>query len=190
MYYGLYGPAEEAASHARRSIQLAPEASLLHVSAAWWLAIAGLTTEAVAILKRVGSGATDLRGTIATFFACALEGDEEGAIRAATAEMEQAISNEFLWAMMANAYALLGRSDDALRALRAAVRLGFINYPTLRSNVAISVCLGCDPEFQALLAEIKPRWKAVVTWERGLRRADTRTAPSNRQSGRPAISSA
>ncbi len=169
IYYGLYGPAEEAASHARRATELAPEASLLHVSAAWWLAIAGLTTEAVAILRRVGSGATDLRGTMATFFICALEGDEEGAVQAVTPEMEQAISNEFLCAMMANAYALLGRKNDALRALRSAVRLGFINYRTLRSNAAISACLGGDQEFEALLAEIEPRWRSVVEWDQGLR---------------------
>ena len=168
IYYGLYGPVEKAAAPARRSIELAPDASLLHVSAAWWLGVAGLREEAVAVLRKAGSAVNDLHAAIATFLGCAFLGDREAALRAATPEMEQAISNEFLCAMMANGYALLGRCDAALRMLRAAVRLGFINHPSIVANAAISSCLSAEPGFQTLLAEIEPRWNAVVAWERGV----------------------
>lgn len=48
-----------------------------------------------------------------------------------TPEVEEAIRNEFLCRIVADAFALLGRKADALRWLRAAVGYGFINYPNL-----------------------------------------------------------
>ena len=70
--------------------------------------------------------------------------------------------------MMADGYALLGRKDDAVLALRAAVRFGFINYPNLTAGGTLLESLRADPEYQALVSEVKPRWEAVVAWERGL----------------------
>jgi TolB-like protein/tetratricopeptide (TPR) repeat protein len=185
MYHGLYGPVEKAAAPARRSIELAPDASLLQVSAAWWLATAGHRTEAVAILDGMRSFA-DLRGAFASFLRSALVGDEEGALRAATPEVERVLTNEFLCVMMASGYALLGRREEALRALHSAVRLGFINYPTLTANATLSSCLSAEPAFQALLAEIEPRWKSVVEWHRALERPHdrTRTLPSGSSGAR------
>jgi serine/threonine protein kinase/tetratricopeptide (TPR) repeat protein len=169
MYYGLYGPVENAAAPARRSIELAHDASLLHVSAAYWLDVSGQRAEAIAVLDRVHSVAPgDLRGGFATFFRCAFEGDAAGAERAATAEMEAALTNEFLCVMMARVYAILGRADDALRLLRRAVELGFINHRALTASRELVDCLGTHPGFEALLAGIEPRWRAVVEWYDGL----------------------
>jgi serine/threonine protein kinase/tetratricopeptide (TPR) repeat protein len=168
MYYGLYGPVEEAASPAYRAIELAPETSFLQVSAAWWLAVAGRRSDAVAVLDRIRSAASDLRGAMASFLRCALEGDQEGAVRAASLEMERAISNEFLWTMMAEGWGLLGRKEEAIRALRAAFELGFINYPSLHAGGAFLGDVRTERAYQALLLEMKPRWEAVVRWERGL----------------------
>ena len=56
----------------------------------------------------------------------------------------------------------------ALRALRAAVRFGFINYPSL-ADVTLARCLQEDPGYRALLAEVESRWNAVVEWESGSR---------------------
>jgi Tfp pilus assembly protein PilF len=168
MYYGLYGPREQAAPLAHRSLELAPDASLLQVSAAWWIAVAGQPTEAVAILGRARRAAPDdLRGTFASFLECAFTGDADGARRIATFEMERVLSNEYLCLMLAEAYALLDRNDDAVRAMRAAVRLGFINHRHLTGDAPFLDGLRGDPDFQALLAEIQPRWEAVVEWERG-----------------------
>jgi hypothetical protein len=168
MYYGLYGPVERAASPARRSIGLAQEASLLHFSAAFWLAVAGARDEAVEVLDRLRAASSDLRSTLASFLGCALAGDAAGAGLEATPETERAISNEFIAFMMASGHALLGQQEDALRCLHAALALGFINHPALIRNAALADCLGEDPRFHSLLAEIEPRWKTVVAWDRGL----------------------
>ena len=178
MYHGLYGRPAEVAAPARRSLELAPEASFLHVSAAWWIALAGLRSEAAAILRRIRSEAGDLRGSFASFLLSALEGDEEGARRAVTPEMERAISNEYLCLFLAQGWALLGRKDDAVRALRAAMRLGFINYRSLVAADGPLAGLRGTLAFDALLAEIEPRWKAVVEWHRGLGEDRTLTAHS------------
>ena len=69
---------------------------------------------------------------------------------------------------MARIYAILGRADDALRLLRRAVELGFINHRALRASRALLDCLGGHPGFEALLAEIEPRWRAVVEWYRSI----------------------
>ena len=141
---------------------------MLHVHAGWLIGMAGLQAEAAAVMDRIRSGASPQHAALASFLWCALERDEEGAMRVAKPEMEQTISNEFLFLIMAQAYARLGRSDDVLRILRAAVRLGFINYPHLTTDAALVQCLKDDPEYHALLSAIKPRWQRVVDWERGL----------------------
>ena len=70
--------------------------------------------------------------------------------------------------MMAEGYALLGRKTDALRWLRTAVERGFIHYPNLSEGAAFLASLRSEPEFKALMVEVKPRWEALIEWERGL----------------------
>jgi hypothetical protein len=95
-------------------------------------------------------------------------GDEAGALRIMTPEIEMTVRNEFLCRAVADGFALLGRKADALRWLRAAVEYGFINYPNLSVHDGFLESVRAEPEFQALMAEVKPRWEAVVGWERGL----------------------
>jgi serine/threonine protein kinase len=167
-YYAMHAPGGPVAASARRAIQLSPDASMLHTHAGWLIGASGLRSEAVAVLDRVRSHTSAQLAALASFLSCALEGDEEGALRAITREAEQTISNEFLYLIMAQAYARLGRGDDALRMLGAAVRLGFISYPCLTTSATLIQCLKGDPGYGALLSEIKPRWERVVDWERGL----------------------
>ncbi|MGQ0734820.1 MAG: protein kinase domain-containing protein [Acidobacteriota bacterium] len=167
LYCWLYGPREEAVRPARRAMELAPDPSMLHIGAAWTLLAAGRGTDASAILDRAGreAGTGGVRA-LARFLKGAVEGDADGALEVGTAEMERAITNEFFCRMMADGYALLGRTDDAVRALRNAVQLGFINYPSLTADSTPLATLRTSTEFQALLAEVKPRWERVVAWER------------------------
>jgi hypothetical protein len=95
----------------------------------------------------------------------ALQGDADAATRTAVAEMEQPISNEWLWRLLAGVYAMLDRPADALRALQNAERLGFINYPNLTGDATLRDCVGDDPGYLELLAKVEPRWQAVVDWE-------------------------
>ena len=70
--------------------------------------------------------------------------------------------------MMEDGFALLGRTDDAIRALRNAIQHGFINYPYLSQGDPFLEGVRADPAFQELMAELKPRWEALVAWERTL----------------------
>jgi hypothetical protein len=108
-----------------------------------------------------------------------MQGDEAGALHTMPREVEDAISNEFLCFMMAEGYAMLGRGKDAIRALRAAIRLGFINYPSLTSGRTFLERLAADAGLEELIAAIKPRWESAVERERRDREsaADTLSAP-------------
>ncbi len=68
---------------------------------------------------------------------------------------------------LADGYALIGRRADAQRWVRKAIELGFINYPFLAEHDAFLGEVRNEPGFRQLLAEVKPRWEAVVEWERG-----------------------
>ena len=165
----IYGPREEAAAPARHVIALAPDASMLHVYAGWPLAEAGFRGEAAEILGRVGTAIADNpHGAFALFLKYALEGNEEDALRVATPEMEKTVHNDIACRMMADGYALLGRKSEALRWVRTAIEHGFINYPNLSEGALFLESLRAEPEFQALMAELKPRWEALIEWERGL----------------------
>jgi len=105
----------------------------------------------------VAAGAADFRGAFATFLRCSLKGDEAGALRVGTEEMEGSISNEWLLRFMADGWALLGRKREALRALRAAMKRGFINPHDLASGGGFLGPLVADSEYQALLASLPER---------------------------------
>jgi eukaryotic-like serine/threonine-protein kinase len=168
-YRWVNGPPEEAAPPARRAIEMAPSASMLHVLAAWQIAEAGCPEEATAILAKAGADlAGHAYGAVAHFLRYALGGIEEEAILRISPAMEQAIHNEWTCRVMADACALLDRRDDAFRWLRLAIENGFINYPSLAKNGAFLEGLRADPEFEEIMAEVKPRWEKVVEWEAGL----------------------
>jgi non-specific serine/threonine protein kinase len=165
-YRWINGPRAEAAPPGRRAIEMAPPASMFQVIGAWQIAEAGFRKEAVEILGRAGDEmGNNVHGAHAHFLRCALEGNEEEALRHVTPEMEQAIRNEFSCRIMSDAYALLGRRDDALRWLRRSIDFGFIHHPCLANDAQFLVELRGDPEFQEIMADLKPRWEAVVEWE-------------------------
>ena len=76
------------------------------------------------------------------------------------------IQNEFAAMFTADAYALIDRRDDSIHWVRKAVEHGFINYPFLAEHDPFLCDVRDEPGFKQLLAEVKPRWEAVVDWER------------------------
>jgi tetratricopeptide (TPR) repeat protein len=58
------------------------------------------------------------------------------------------------------AYAMLGRTDEALRWLTRGVELGFINYPFLAHLEPRFESLRSDERFQALMVPVKRQWEA------------------------------
>jgi tetratricopeptide (TPR) repeat protein len=57
------------------------------------------------------------------------------------------------------AYAMLGRTDEALRWLTRGVELGFINYPFLSRHEPYLASVRGDPRFEQLMARVKREWE-------------------------------
>ncbi len=166
-YQWVNGRFPEAVDAGRRACAMAPAASMVPFIAGMQIAAAGLRDEAGEILGRTGAllAGTPL-GSGASFLQHAVMGDRDGALRFATPVMEAALQNEFASMFAAEAYALIGRRDDAVRWVGKAVERGFINYPFLAEYGAFLDDVRQEPGFQQLLARVKPRWEAVVEWER------------------------
>jgi hypothetical protein len=130
------------------------------------IAESGFVDEAIGLLARA-SGSTPNPALAAwlRFFQHVLERDTVRALALLTPELESTCQNEYHQRILADAMALLGRTDDALRWLRTAIQHGFINYPNLSAHDAFLAPLRAEPAFLALMAELRPRWEAVVRWE-------------------------
>jgi len=167
-YHTLDGRNAEAAPAARRAIEMAPIASMLHILAAWQIAEAGFTEEACRILGRVGAEMGETPpGSWALFLKNTWEGNPEAALARVTPEMAEAMKrNEFSAIGMAQGFAFLGRRDEAFEWLRTSIACGFINHPYLAEHSVFLAGLRGDPRFEELMEGIRPRWEAVVEWER------------------------
>jgi len=171
-YHWVNGNWAETASAGRRAIELAPAPSMLHAIAGWQIATAGFRDEAVAIVRRAAEAcARTALGPWTAFLSHALAGEREAALAYAAA-LEGAVSNEFAARMVAEAFALLGRHDDALRWLGTAIRLGFVNHKALTAHAPFLGGLPEGPEFHALLDPVRERWLGLVEWERQFLRVE------------------
>ncbi|MDH3206831.1 MAG: protein kinase [Gemmatimonadota bacterium] len=170
MYLCLKGPAAEAAPHARKALELAPDVSMLYLTVSWTLAHAGASEESADALARVvAAKGDDVIGRLAALMRSGFTRDERGIDGLDMGQLEQDVRNEFLCLMAAEACALLGRTNDALRWLRAAIDGGFIDYANLSGVNPFLESLHGEPRFQELMDEIRPRWESVVAWEQGLK---------------------
>jgi serine/threonine protein kinase/tetratricopeptide (TPR) repeat protein len=165
-YHWTGGRHEAAVEPARRACEMSEPASMVPIVAGAELAASGRKEEAAGILGRTGTllAGTPL-GREASFLQFALLGDRDAARRHEPTG-EDVIQNEFAAMFTAQAYALIGRREDALRWLRKAVRHGFINYPFLAEHDPFFGDLRADPGFRQILTQVKPRWEAAVEWER------------------------
>jgi len=168
IYMTLRGRNAEAVAPSRRAIETAPGASILHVLAAWQLVEAGLADEGRAELRRVATAlGDDPWGSWARLVGHAVSGDENGALAEVTPAREEVWGRvEFCARTLSQAFAMLGRTDDAVRWLRTAAARGFINYPHMMEHDPFMVNVREAPAFRELIEhEVKPRWERVVAWE-------------------------
>jgi serine/threonine-protein kinase len=167
----INGRYAEVPEPARKIVELAVASSALQIYAAWYLASAGLRDEAIAILEPVGA---DLSGTVngswALFFMHALAGNADQALAEVTPELERAASFVEVFALaIADGFAAIERHEQAVAWTRTAVGCGFVNYPFLSRHDPFLATVRDDPRFQELLGEVKPRWEALVEWERSVK---------------------
>ena len=165
-HHSLCGRFQESIPSARRAIEMTPGVSPLHTYAGWILAQAGLREEATEILGRVGTAFEGtVNGSWALFLKHALERNAEEALAHATPELEQ-IRIDHMTRILADGYALIGRSADAIRWTRIAVQCGFVNYPFLSRHDPFLGGVRTEPELQAMMDELRKLWEAVPDSER------------------------
>jgi serine/threonine protein kinase len=159
------GRLESAAREARAVEQLCERDSPVRYFAAWHLGMAGERDEAIRILTEV---ATALAGTpyatfgsLASFFLAALRGRDEAAMYVTPQLEDVAHWNEYAALYLAEGYALLRRSADAVRWLRICVTRGFVNYPFLAERDPFLEPIRGDAAFQSLMREVRQRWEAI-----------------------------
>ncbi len=157
------GRLAEAVDAARRIFHLTDRGNPARVYAAYYLALANEREEAIAVFEAEGSALPDTAyGSVSLFLSRALQGDGEGAVRHVSSPLEQAAAwTEYLALFLADGYSLIGRNDEAIRWLRTAVALGFINYPILSTRDPFLASLRSDPRFEELMRTVKPRWQAL-----------------------------
>jgi hypothetical protein len=61
--------------------------------------------------------------------------------------------------VLAQAFALLGRTDDALWWLERSFERGTINYPFISSGDPLLASIRPDPRFASLMRRMKARWE-------------------------------
>jgi len=67
---------------------------------------------------------------------------------------------------------MIGRPEDVLSWIRTSVSHGFIDYPFLAEHDPFISGMRRAPACQQLRSEVKPRWEAMVEWERKRPRDD------------------
>ncbi len=157
------GRSREAERAARRVFELSDPGNPARTYGAYSLAVPGHNRHgAIAALDEVSAALPGTPyGSISGFLSRALQGDARGAGAQVTPQLEQAAFwTEFLAFFLAQGYALIGRRDEALRWLRAAIARGLINYPLLAKEDPFLESLRGDPEFDALMRDVRRRWEA------------------------------
>jgi tetratricopeptide (TPR) repeat protein len=167
VFHWVNGSFAECVAHSRRALALSSRRSMVPLLVGIPLAAAGLSDEAADALSEL---ATDMRdtplGLIAAHQRAGLLGDREGVRAATTPAFEALLGNEFLAIHAAEACAMVGLVDEALPFARLAVTKGFINYPFLAEHDPHLSDVRRTDGFKRLLDEVRPRWEAVVEWER------------------------
>jgi serine/threonine protein kinase len=159
------GRLDRSAGEARRVVELSEVGSPVRIFAAWHLAIAGRRDEAKRILRQLAAVLTDtpyaLYGSLSSFALAALEGRDEAHIHVTPQLEEAAHWNEYVALFLAEGSAVLGRSGDAVRWLRAVVTRGFVNYPFLAHRDPLLQPIRDDAAFQGLMGEVREQWDAL-----------------------------
>lgn len=152
----------EGVAAARRIVDLTDPGNPARVYAAYYLALANLREEAIAVFEAEGAALSGTPyGSMSLFLSRALQQDAAGAIKHVTAQLEQAAYwVEFLALFLADGYALIGHRDAALRWLRSAADRGFINYPFLAQHDPFLEALRGDAGYEDLMQHVQRRWQA------------------------------
>ncbi|MDH3440250.1 MAG: TIR domain-containing protein [Gammaproteobacteria bacterium] len=117
--------------------------------------------EAADIFERLQSVAPDLIYTkIARIYVACMQGDRETAKAAATEELRAACQYhaQASW-YMAQCYALIDETDEAVEWIDTAIRRGFWNYPLFAERDTLLSSLRQNDRYKTLMLELKDKWR-------------------------------
>jgi len=159
----MNGRFEESVTAARRVSQLTPDGSPARIFGLIGLAMAGQRDEAIALADLVGKHLSGtLHGSWALFFRHALAGDADRSSAEMNSLLERGASLvEEVSYSVAVSYSLIDYIDDALKWIRLATKLGFINYPFLATYDPLLANVRSDPRFTELMGEVRKRWELL-----------------------------
>lgn len=158
--HALEGNFPAAIAPYREMFEMDPENPLARLFYTWILTANRLDRDA----HRVVAGFTESqRGSLPARIAARFVGTPAGPGEAGNIELSPddeklATTNEMFARFLGQAFALGGRSDEAVRWLSVAVDRGFINYPFLARHDPILRRLDDHPGFRDLLHSVEKRW--------------------------------
>ena len=161
----LAGRLDAALKGMDRWVDREPDSRLARWYCAQLLAWNGRTAEAIAQLSGLwAENDGDPYGQTAHLFGCALNGGLEDAERAIPATAMEVFWEDFhLPWLVAECYAIAGRTEEALKWLEHAVHdKGLRNYPLLSRMDPFLANIRGEPRFEMLMAGVKKEWEELV----------------------------
>jgi thioredoxin-like negative regulator of GroEL len=159
-FAGDYGRAE---NHFEQSRRLSPDHPGIPMVLAQIFASAGQIERAVRVVDEQASPPeSHPLATLTHVFKHALCGDAAAADALATDAWAEKVWSDYQYThIMAQAQAVLGRNDEALRWLRRATERGFIHYPFLAERDPLLGRVRGDERLAALLDTVRVRWERL-----------------------------
>ena len=155
------GDYERFQSIGERVHRLSPDHPGIPMCLAQALASAGQIERAVRVVEeQAPPPEAHPLAALAHIFGHALRGEAALADALATRAWEEKVWSDFQYThLMAQAQAILGRRDEALRWLRRSTERGLIHYPFLSERDPLLANLRGDPRFAELLESVRTRWE-------------------------------
>jgi predicted Zn-dependent protease len=121
----------------------------------------GRKKEALAIAEKMHNADPDeVMGQALYFMTLALNGHSEKALEGLTKDIKECLWMDFhLPWLVAEGYALLGETDEALSWLERAVDKGIFNYPMLNCMDPMLENIRHEPRFKSLMKRVKSMWE-------------------------------
>jgi TolB-like protein len=142
-------------------LRLDPASPMARLFYVWVLLLNGRRDEISPIVEGLSADAArTVPGRIALFLRAALATANGDALPAIDGDIEVAARESDVFARtLADAYAIAGFSEPAVRWLEVAVDRGFINYPFLAEVNPMLERLRGEPAFRRLLELVQARWE-------------------------------
>jgi len=129
---------------------------------AWSLSMDNRIEDALVILDLAEISASQIKAweNMCLFMKYSWKGQKEDALKSMTAELAEASKWDDLWSLlMAECYAFLNESEQALFWLENTINYGIINYPFLNEYDPFLENIRGEERFKKLMERVKTEWE-------------------------------